>query len=133
MRFFSTLIIAASLAIPTVWAAPTQMLSVEKFSGATSGKYIVKFKKGIARKDWYSKLNIDSAKMVDWDMLNGFASTFLSLEVSSYDHNIDIGDLDTDTLNTLRASSDVESISEDGIMHTMTTQYVRYNTVSIRR
>jgi len=71
--------------------------------------------------------------MVDWDMLNGFASTFFSLEVSSHDHNIDIGDLDTDTLNTLRASSDVESISEDGIMHTMTTQYVRYNTISIRR
>ena len=30
--------------------------------------------------------------------------------------------MDEDTLNTLRASDDVESITEDGIMHTTATQ-----------
>lgn len=33
-----------------------------------------------------------------------------------------LGTLDNETLNVLRASPDVEYVSEDGIMHTMVTQ-----------
>lgn len=35
-----------------------------------------------------------------------------------------VGALDTNTLNMLRASPEVATISEDGLMHTMTTQYL---------
>ncbi|KIM37988.1 hypothetical protein M413DRAFT_448033 [Hebeloma cylindrosporum] len=103
MRFFAAVLLAVSLVLPSL-AAPSPLRSVERYGGQTSGKYIVKFKKGISRKDWIAKLNLHS-KVVDWDVLNGFA-----------------GALDENTLNSLRLSEDVEYISEDGIMHTMATQ-----------
>ena len=37
-------------------------------------------------------------------------------------YSITQGHLSADALNTLRTSSDVEAIAEDGIMHTMATQ-----------
>ncbi|KAF8157239.1 serine protease [Crassisporium funariophilum] len=104
MRFFAIVLLAVSLIAPT-FAAPSPLRAVEKFSGETTGKYIVKFKAGKSRKSWVNKLKLKNANLVDWDLLNGFA-----------------GQIDTDTLNSLRLSDDVEYIAEDGIMHTMVTQ-----------
>ncbi|KAF6748693.1 serine protease [Ephemerocybe angulata] len=100
MRFsavFATL--AVLLTVPLALAAPPSLKSVERTSGAKSGKYIVKLKAGVSRKQWIKKLKLNSA--VDWSLVNGFASN-----------------LDENALNTLRASDDVEVIAEDGIMYT---------------
>lgn len=73
MRFsavFATL--AVFLAAPIALAAPPSLLSVERFSGPTTGKYIVKFKPGVSRKRWINQLKLNS--VVDWDLVNGFAS-----------------------------------------------------------
>ncbi|RXW25686.1 hypothetical protein EST38_g147 [Candolleomyces aberdarensis] len=102
MRFstiFATL--AVLLAAPVAFAAPPSLLSVERFSGPTTGKYIVKFKPGVSRKRWINQLKLTGT--IEWDLVNGFASN-----------------LNENALNTLRASTDVEVITEDGVMHTMT-------------
>ncbi|KAJ2932569.1 hypothetical protein H1R20_g4571, partial [Candolleomyces eurysporus] len=102
MRFstvFATL--AVLLAAPVALAAPPSLLPVERFSGPTTGKYIVKFKPGVSRKRWINQLKLTGT--VEWDLVNGFASN-----------------LNENALNTLRASNDVDVITEDGVMHTMT-------------
>ncbi|KAF5385321.1 hypothetical protein D9615_001506 [Tricholomella constricta] len=104
MRFFAAVFAAIAIATPA-FAVPSPLRTVEKFSGKTSGKYIVKVKKGVSRAALFSKLKLNTAVTHDWKELNGFA-----------------GNLDEATLNALRASDDVEFISEDGIMHTMVTQ-----------
>ncbi|EAU82190.1 serine protease [Coprinopsis cinerea okayama7 len=104
MRFFS--VIAAGLALfaaTPALAGPTTLKSVERYQGETSGRYIVKFKPGVSRRNYINRLKIKAA--ADWDILNGVAAS-----------------LDEDTLNTLRASDDVEYITEDGIMTIQATQ-----------
>lgn len=106
MRFFSTFAALLTLSlVGSTLAAPTIPLrDVERFRGAeVSGKYIVKLKAGVSRKAWANKLSSDS--VVDWELINGIAA-----------------DLTDDELNTLRASGDVEAISEDPIMHAFATQ-----------
>ncbi|KAF9473509.1 serine protease [Pholiota conissans] len=103
MRFISSLFSLALLAVAAVDAA-TPLRVVEKFHGDTSGRYIVKLKDGVSKSSVLA--GIKSAKVThDWKVINGFA-----------------GDLDDAALAALRASPDVEYVSEDGIMHTMTTQ-----------
>ncbi|KDR67404.1 hypothetical protein GALMADRAFT_130422 [Galerina marginata CBS 339.88] len=103
MRFFVAVYATLAVLPAAVLAAPTALLSVEAYSGTTTGKYIVKFKQGASRKAWIQKLGLSQA--VDWNHFNGFASN-----------------LQNDALNSLRASPDVESVSEDGIMHSTATQ-----------
>ncbi|TEB37925.1 serine protease [Coprinellus micaceus] len=101
MRFsaiFATLAVVLAVSLDTALAAPSALREVERFAGQTTGKYIVKLKPGVSRKQWIQRLKLTSA--VDWALVNGFASN-----------------LDENALNTLRASSDVEVIAEDGIMH----------------
>ncbi|PPQ87122.1 hypothetical protein CVT25_000941 [Psilocybe cyanescens] len=102
MHFFTAAFATAILVSP-ILAAPGPLRAIETYSGSTSGKYIVKFKAGVSRRQWIKKLGL--VKAVDWEHLNGIASN-----------------LNTDALNTLRASGDVEYISEDGIMHTQAVQ-----------
>ncbi|TEB21323.1 serine protease [Coprinellus micaceus] len=106
MRFFSTLTAFLTLSLASiVLAGPTPLKTVERFQGAeTSGKYIVQFKKGVVRKNWLSKLSKGS-KAASWDLINGIAV-----------------DVDEAELNELRASTDVESISEDPLMSIFATQ-----------
>jgi len=93
---------AVALAVPA-FAVPTTLHTVQKFDGQTTGRYIVKLKDGVAKSSVLGQVN---AKLThDWEIINGFAT-----------------ELDAATLNTLRANPAVEYISEDGIMHTMTTQ-----------
>ncbi|EAU82213.1 serine protease [Coprinopsis cinerea okayama7 len=112
MKFFSVLAagLAVIMAVPTL-AAPApapappgrRLKSIERFQGATTGKYIVKFKKGASRRNYLNKLKLKAS--ADWDILNGFAA-----------------DLDEAALEELRASDDVEYVAEDGIMHAFVTQ-----------
>ncbi len=103
MRFTVSLVTLATLLTPII-AAPFQLLhTVEKFSGDTTSRHIVTFKAGTDK----SAFQLASVTH-QWDgALNGIA-----------------GDFDEATLEALRADPNVESISEDGIMHTMTTQFV---------
>ena len=101
MRFVATFTALAVL-ISSALAAPSAALhAVEKFQGETTGRHIVMFKKGV---------NVASQRVAGvthaWDgAINGFAGHF-----------------DEATLEALRANPNVESISEDGIMHTFVTQ-----------
>lgn len=65
--------LAVILTTPGVLAAPGPSLrTVETFSGAKTGNYIVKLKPGVSRKQWIKKLKLSSAT-VDWDIINGFS------------------------------------------------------------
>ncbi|KAF8647480.1 hypothetical protein AX16_006685 [Volvariella volvacea WC 439] len=99
MRF--SIFVPALLAVVPAFAAPSALHPVEKFKGETSGKYIVVLKDGVSKADVLSNLRSSVATMesIDWEIINGFSAH-----------------LDEASLNTLRASSDVEYITEDGIM-----------------
>ncbi|KAF9466801.1 serine protease [Collybia nuda] len=103
MRFFAAVFAAIAIAAPT-FASPSPLRAVEKFEGKTTGRFIVTLKDGASKSAVTQKLKANVITH-DWSVLNGFAA-----------------DLDTDAVNLLRASPEVELISEDGIMHTMTTQ-----------
>ncbi|KAJ2935688.1 hypothetical protein H1R20_g1411, partial [Candolleomyces eurysporus] len=104
MRFFSVLTAVSLSLTGLVFAAPTTLKSVERYQGEVSGKYIVKFKPGVSPASWITNLKADLTT-ADLEIINGIAVN-----------------VDQNTLNTLRASDDVESISEDGIMHAFAAQ-----------
>jgi len=104
MHLYSTfatlgLFFAASL------SAPTSLHSIETYDGETTGRFIVSLKQGVSRASLVSQIKQNATVTHDFDIINGFAGNF-----------------DEETLNNLRANPDVETISEDGIMHTMITQ-----------
>ncbi|KAF9041515.1 serine protease [Panaeolus papilionaceus] len=101
MRFFTAILLAVTLVAPAMATPTIAMREVERYQGETTGKYIVNFKKGASRHGWAKKLKVTES----WDLVNGFAA-----------------ELDEAALNELRASKDVELISEDGIMHAFATQ-----------
>lgn len=107
MRFSVTLLTALVAVLPfsSVLAAPAPLLDVHAFRGEKhTGSYIVTLKKNVNKKSWLSKRPNLAKQEYDSAFINGFA-----------------GSLDEDVLNELRANPDVESIAEDGIMHTMAT------------
>ncbi|KAF8641441.1 hypothetical protein AX16_009954 [Volvariella volvacea WC 439] len=99
MRFF-TATISSLFFIGTVLASPL-LAPIERYSGETTGRYIVQLKEGAALPTVLESLGIEPA--FQWESFNSFAGSF-----------------DDATLALIRASPDVERISEDGIMHTMT-------------
>lgn len=98
---FATLVLFVASAL----AAPAAIHTVETFSGETTGRFLVTLKPGVSKASLLSQIKHNATITHDWELINGFA-----------------GHLDDDTLNVLRANPDVQSIAEDGIMHTMTTQ-----------
>jgi cerevisin len=83
MRFFSVLAAAVSLSLGgLVFAAPTTLKSVERYQGEVSGKYIVKFKEGVARKNWINTFKSDLAAD-DLDIINAIAGKSASPSFSS--------------------------------------------------
>ncbi|TFK69032.1 serine proteinase [Pluteus cervinus] len=72
------------------------------YTGTTTGKHLIKLRKSVNPTSISSFLNSGSGVTHVWENFHGFAGTF-----------------DNDTLTALRSSPDVESISEDGVLHTM--------------
>jgi len=72
MRFFTATFAALAIVAAPVLAAPNNLLSIEKYDGSTTGKYIVIFKEGVSRKSWVKKLGL--AQAVDWEHVNGLSS-----------------------------------------------------------
>ncbi|KAG5642318.1 hypothetical protein DXG03_003020 [Asterophora parasitica] len=103
MQFFTAVFAAIALAAP-VFASPAPLRAVEKFSGKTSGKFIVKLKEGVDKSKVFAQLK-NSNVTHDWSVIHGFA-----------------GHLSDQAVNVLRASHDVEYITEDGIVTTFATQ-----------
>ncbi|KAG5639868.1 hypothetical protein DXG03_002741, partial [Asterophora parasitica] len=103
MQFFAAVFAAIALAAP-VLASPAPLRTVEKFNGKTSGKFIVKLKEGVVKSKVFAQLK-NSNVTHDWSVIHGFA-----------------GHLSDEALHTLRASPDVEYITEDGIATTFATQ-----------
>ncbi|KAJ7292968.1 serine protease [Mycena rebaudengoi] len=98
---FSLLTVLA-LIVPALAAVTPALKTVTRVSGAKKeGSYIVTFKDGTVRAAAFNEAVTYSYT----PLFNGFAAN-----------------LDTDALNALRADPDVESIEEDGIMHTFVTQ-----------
>lgn len=89
---------------PSVLGAPAAIHTIETYAGETTGRHLVTLKPGVAKASLIRQIKQNATVTHEWDIINGFA-----------------GEFDEDTLNALRASPDVESIAEDGIMHTMAT------------
>lgn len=72
MRFFAATFATLAVLAAPILAAPSGLLPVETFPGATSGQYIVRFKEGVSPKTWVKKLGL--AKAVSFENINGLAS-----------------------------------------------------------
>ncbi|KAF9445349.1 peptidase 1 [Macrolepiota fuliginosa MF-IS2] len=104
--YFSPSFAVLSLFIASALAAPTTTLhTIETFDGEKTGRFLVTLKPGVSKTSLVDQIKKNATVTHEWDLINGFAGNF-----------------DDNTLNTLRANPDVESIAEDGIMHTMVTQ-----------
>ncbi|KAJ2915902.1 hypothetical protein MD484_g4494, partial [Candolleomyces efflorescens] len=94
------------LAFLTAVAAAPALRGIDRYAGETTGRHIVTLKPGVSRDTLVNHISQRHAITHEWDaVLNGFAARF-----------------DEETLSELMSSPDVESISEDGIMHIMVTQ-----------
>lgn len=95
LRFF------AILTLFTLGSAdPVPLRSVEAYNGEKTGRMIVQVKQGISSRKLVKSLGLRLSH--EYEYLNSFAGQF-----------------DEATLNAIRASPDVESIAEDGIMYAM--------------
>ncbi|KAH8830026.1 serine protease [Flagelloscypha sp. PMI_526] len=99
MRF--TTFVFTSLLTASVFSAPAPRapLQVEKYNGETTGKYIVQLKPGV------------SPSAILGGITTSFSALFNGFVLDNADH-----------LESILANPLVESVSEDGIMHTTTTQ-----------
>ncbi|PPR03991.1 hypothetical protein CVT24_008310 [Panaeolus cyanescens] len=91
-----------------VAAVTTPLLSVERYQGKVSGRYIIQFKEGASYESSSLYQEVSSrAKggITKLDIINGISGVF-----------------NEDTINKFRSSPDVALISEDGIMTSMATQ-----------
>ncbi|EJD51547.1 peptidase 1 [Auricularia subglabra TFB-10046 SS5] len=116
MRLVLSVAIAAALAAASSGTPVVPLLAVQKFAGPTkNSSFIVTLKAGVS-KDAHFQQNPDIAAAVTHSdfaagLLNGFAGTFDQAQVDA-----------------LRASADVFSISENGIMKAMASSAVTTET-----
>ncbi|KAF8638439.1 hypothetical protein AX16_010506, partial [Volvariella volvacea WC 439] len=105
MRFFTATV--SSLFFVGATLAGPLLAPIERYSGETTEGYIVKVKKGTVISTLVNALNINDNVKCQMKSLNAFSGNF-----------------DAATLALIRASPNVELVSEDGIMHTtaVTTQ-----------
>ncbi|KAF9522565.1 serine proteinase [Crepidotus variabilis] len=105
MHFFATSITLAALAASAI-AAATPLRTIQTYQGENSGRHIITLKQGASKDGVLSKARLSSNVIThDWDIINGFAGKF-----------------NDDILNALRSDPEVESVTEDGIMHIVGTQ-----------
>jgi cerevisin len=100
MQFTFSFVVAAALALAGT-AAPSGTLSIQRVAGEKqAGSYIVRLKPGADKSQLFTNSRLRAGVVhADWTVINGFAGKF-----------------DDATLDKLRASDLVESISEDGIV-----------------
>ena len=111
MYFKLSTIIAAALALK-VFAAPSGLLAVEKYSGkVVQGSYIVRLKDGVNKEALFASDPVlrEAVTHDDWTIIHGFAGQF-----------------NATLLNKLRASDAVQSIAEDGVVTIQALQYVQW-------
>ncbi|KAF9528201.1 serine proteinase [Crepidotus variabilis] len=92
------------LAASTI-AAATSPLAIQTYKGETSGRHIITLKQGASKNGFINKATLSSDMTHKWDIINAFAGQFTD-----------------DNLNALRSDPNVESVTEDGIMHILGTQ-----------
>lgn len=75
MRFFTAVLVSLALAIASgVFSGPATLHTVEKYQGATTGRYIVKLKEDVTKSSVVSGLR--KSVIHDWKHLNGFAGSY---------------------------------------------------------
>ncbi|KAJ3497156.1 hypothetical protein NLJ89_g10387 [Agrocybe chaxingu] len=107
MLFFTMLfftLLAASMALPAVMAAPNPLLFVEKYDGPTTGNHIIQLKNGTSPREFLKSIGRDPANFVLWPYFDSFAGSFLP-----------------EFLIALRGSDVVEKICEEGVMSILGT------------
>jgi cerevisin len=104
MQWFS-LTLSVLTVLHSVFAVPTTLHTIEKYAGETTGRHVIQLKPGFDKARLVQQMKKAGNVTHEWDIVNGFAGHF-----------------DDDTLNVLRADPNVELISEDGIVHTTSTQ-----------
>jgi cerevisin len=72
MRFFAAVFAALAIAAP-VFGAPSNLLTVKKYNGETTGRYIVGLKKGVSASSFTSNLRKPATH--SWNIINAFAGT----------------------------------------------------------
>jgi hypothetical protein len=76
MRFFTAVFAVATLAVPA-FASPTAMQDVRKYSGETTGRYIVKLKDNADKGNLLANFKNAKVRVThEWDLLHGFAGLF---------------------------------------------------------
>ncbi|KAI0077287.1 serine protease [Panus rudis PR-1116 ss-1] len=109
MRILAVIIASLALLAPCTLSVPTVPLAtVHKYAGQVKEhSYIVTLKNGVSKEDQldWIRQNIGNSSIThdEWrsDVLHGYAGTF-------HGHELDV----------LRANPDIQTIEEDGIMHT---------------
>jgi hypothetical protein len=124
MRFFTTAVALLSLVASTL-----SKLTVDKYPGAPSDRYLVKVKDGVNKDNLIAQVEQAHGQVTNkWTVVNGFAGVLpLSLVVPSstrLTRSLWIGNFDTTVLNIILDSPDVEAVSEDGTASISTIQYV---------
>ncbi|KAF9522564.1 serine protease [Crepidotus variabilis] len=105
MHFFATSVTLAALAASAI-AAATPLLPIQTYQGETNGRHVITLKQGASKNGLISKAALPGNDIThQWDIINGFAGQF-----------------NDETLNAFRADPDVESVTEDGIVHIFGTQ-----------
>ncbi|RXW16071.1 hypothetical protein EST38_g9778 [Candolleomyces aberdarensis] len=120
-----TLLISSAIAGPT---PPPYRTQIERYNGEKTGRYIVTLKEGASRANvinQLAKVSLDAVEIVYeyGDIINGFAGELNPLREAvkmtyGYELRRTIAKLGPTALTLLQALPNVETISEDGIMHT---------------
>ncbi|KAF8645749.1 hypothetical protein AX16_007616 [Volvariella volvacea WC 439] len=106
MRFSIFAIASVVFAAVPAFTAPSALRTVERYAGETTGKYIVVLKDGVSPASLLGSLRSADIKVeAEWEIINGFAT-----------------ELSEEALNALRASDEVDYITEDGIATITATQ-----------
>ena len=101
-----TLIVYLAVSYAAAHAASVEgnptLRKIESFNGVKTGSYIVKLKDGASRSSLLTRINLGTKGATHWTIFNGFSA-----------------ELDSSSLDILRANPDVESIVEDGIVYAL--------------
>jgi cerevisin len=97
--------VALVLCVLPALAAPSPLVAVKKTKDAIPGRYILTFKNDVDHfagvPSITNRISSKSKVTHEWDIINGFAGTFTDAD-----------------LKVLRSNPNIESIEQDGYVHT---------------